>query len=277
MLKLKKRGFSMLSGLFNYDNPIWRFIGKFWDLLIVHILWFVCCIPIVTAGASTTALYYVTLRLVRDDDGYTIRSFFKSFKENFKQATAIWMIFLVIGLILGFDLYFMATVFTTPSMWRTALVTIFLAMLVIWTAMITYVFPLQSRFYNTVKKTIFNAFFMSIRHIFHTIGMVVIDAALVFITLTLVPQLLLFGYSLIAFINSYFLEAVFKKYIPKDDREDDGELRPLFEDDDAGSFGQIGTENSVWSTSRSAGKAEKEEAANTSGEENKLESQPPVS
>ena len=185
----------MLSGLFNYDNPIWRFIGKFWDLLIVHILWFVCCIPIVTAGASTTALYYVTLRLVRDDDGYTIRSFFKSFKENFKQATAIWMIFLVIGLILGFDLYFMATVFTTPSMWRTALVTIFLAMLVIWTAMITYVFPLQSRFYNTVKKTIFNAFFMSIRHIFHTIGMVVIDAALVFITLTLVPQLLLFGYS----------------------------------------------------------------------------------
>ena len=80
---MKERGFSMLSGLFNYDNPIWRFIGKFWDLLIIHILWVICCIPIVTVGAATTAMYYVTLRLVRDDDGYTIRSFFKSFKKNF--------------------------------------------------------------------------------------------------------------------------------------------------------------------------------------------------
>ena len=75
-------------------------------------------------------------------------------------------------------------------------------MLVIWTAMITYVFPLQSRFYNTVKKTIFNAFFMSIRHIFHTIGMVAIDVGLIFLTLTLIPQLMLFGFALIAFINS---------------------------------------------------------------------------
>ena len=106
----------MLSGLFNYDNPIWRFIGKFWDLLIIHILWVICCIPIVTVGAATTAMYYVTLRLVRDDDGYTIRSFFKSFKENFKQATIIWMLFLVIGLILGFDVYFVATVLTTSSL-----------------------------------------------------------------------------------------------------------------------------------------------------------------
>lgn len=264
----------MLSGLFNYDNPIWRFIGKFWDLLIVHILWFLCCIPIVTIGASTTALYYVTLRLVRDDDGYTIRSFFKSFKENFKQATGIWMIFLVIGLVLGFDLYFMATVFITPSMWRTALVTIFLAMLVIWTAMITYVFPLQSRFYNTVKKTIFNAFFMSIRHIFHTIAMVAIDVGLIFLTLTLIPQLMLFGFALIAFINSYFLDAVFKKYIPKDEREDNGELRPLFEDEDTGSFGQIGTENSVWSTGSSS-KKDRDDVINNRGEE-KAEGEPPV-
>lgn len=184
------------------------------------------------------------------------------------------MIFLVTGLILGFDLYFMATVFTTPSMWRTALVTIFLAMLVIWTAMITYVFPLQSRFYNTVKKTIFNAFFMSIRHIFHTIGMVAIDVGLIFLTLTLIPQLMLFGFALIAFINSYFLEAVFKKYIPKDEREDNGELRPLFEDEDTGSFGQIGTENSVWSTSSSS-KKDRDELINNRGEE-KEENQPPA-
>lgn len=221
----------MFSGLFNYDNPIWRFIGKFWDILIVNLLWAVCCIPVVTIGASTTALYYVTLRLVRDEDGYTIRSFFKSFKENFKQATVIWLIFLVVGLIVGFDLYFVLVAMEQSTL-RTVGTAVFLAMLFIWLAMFTFVFPLQCRFYNPVKRTIFNAFFMSIRHIFHTIGMIAIDVGLVVLTFTLVPQLMLFGFALIAFVNSYFLNAVFNKYIPKSDREDDQEMRPLFADEE---------------------------------------------
>ena len=58
----------MLSGFFNYDNPVWRFIGKFGDLIILNVLWFVCSIPIFTIGASTTAVYYVTLKLARNDD-----------------------------------------------------------------------------------------------------------------------------------------------------------------------------------------------------------------
>ena len=218
---------TMFSNLFNYDNPVWRFIGKFWDVLVVNLLWIICSIPIVTIGASTTAMYYVTLRLVRDEDGYTIRSFFKSFKDNFKQATAIWLIFLAVGLILGFDLYFVLTMMAYSTL-RTVMTTVFLALLFIWVAMFTFVFPLQSRFYNPVKKTIFNAFFMSIRHIFYTIGIVVMDVVLVLLTLTMIPQLLMFGVALIAFVNSFFLNAVFKKYMPKDDREDDHERRPLF-------------------------------------------------
>ena len=180
----------MFSNLFNYDNPVWRFIGKFWDVLVVNLLWIICSIPIVTIGASTTAMYYVTLRLVRDEDGYTIRSFFKSFKDNFKQATAIWLIFLAVGLILGFDLYFVLTMMAYSTL-RTVMTTVFLALLFIWFAMFTFVFPLQSRFYNPVKKTIFNAFFMSIRHIFYTIGIVVMDVVLVLLTLTMIPQLLM--------------------------------------------------------------------------------------
>ena len=73
---------------------------------------------------------------------------------------------------------------------------------------------------------------MSIRHIFYTIGIVVMDVVLVLLTLTMIPQLLMFGVALIAFVNSFFLNAVFKKYMPKDDREDDHEMRPLFADED---------------------------------------------
>lgn len=88
----------MLQGFFNYDNPVWRFIGKLGDLILLNILWIVCSIPVFTIGASTTAVYYVTLKLARDEGDSTIRSFFHSFKSNFRQATAIWLILLALAL-----------------------------------------------------------------------------------------------------------------------------------------------------------------------------------
>ena len=94
----------MLQGLFNYDNPVWRFIGKLGDLIILNVLWIVCSIPIFTIGASTTAVYYVTLKMVRDEEDSTIKSFFRSFKSNFKQATAIWLILLAAGAVLALSL-----------------------------------------------------------------------------------------------------------------------------------------------------------------------------
>lgn len=221
----------MFSGFFNYDNPVWRFIGKFWDVILLSILWTICSIPIVTIGASTTAMYYVTLKLVRDEDGYTIRSFFKSFRENFKQATIIWLIFLAVGIILGVDLYFLIWMFTGAEKVKMVMTSVFVALTFVYLAMFTYVFPLQARFYNPVKRTIFNAFFMSIRHLLQTIGMLVVDAGLIFLSVTYIPQLLLFGIALFAFVNSYMLSAVFRKYMPEEQKQDD-ELRPLFEEDD---------------------------------------------
>ena len=226
----------MLSGFFNYDNPVWRFIGKFGDLILLNILWLVFSIPIFTIGASTTAVYYVTLKLARDDDGYTIRSFFKSFKENFKQATIIWLILLVIGAILGVDLYFFARVYTGTGTLKTVMLTVFLALIIVYAAVFMYIFPLQSRFVNTVKRTFFNAFFMSLRHLFRTIGMIVINGVLVAVGFVfMVPPVLmifmLFGFPILAFINSYILAPVFELYMPKTEQPDE-ELRPLFRDEE---------------------------------------------
>mgnify|MGYP002554189598 CR=1 FL=1 len=90
----------MFSEIFNYDNRFWRFMGKLWDALVLNILWVVCCIPLVTVGAATTAVYYVALKLARDEEGYVISSFFKSFKENFRQATALWLVLAAVVLML---------------------------------------------------------------------------------------------------------------------------------------------------------------------------------
>ena len=230
----------MLQGLFNYDNSVWRFIGKLGDLIILNVLWIVCSIPIFTIGASTTAVYYVTLKMVRDEEDSTIKSFFRSFKSNFKQATAIWLILLAAGAVLAFDFWF----FTTGQMnlsgnVKTVMMAIFGGFLLILSFIFTYVFPLQARFYNPVKRTLFNAFFMSIRHLIQTIGILATDVLIAFgfyMALFYMPQaallMMLFGMPLVAFVNSYFLASIFKRYMPKEDTERGNGMRPLFEDED---------------------------------------------
>lgn len=89
-----------MGRFFSMDNKFFTFMNKVADLCILNIICLVCCIPIVTAGASITAMYYVTLKMVRNEEAYIVRSFFKSFKDNFKQATIINLIMIAVGAVL---------------------------------------------------------------------------------------------------------------------------------------------------------------------------------
>ena len=80
-----------MSNFFNMDNGLFRALGKLADLMLLNILFLVCSLPIFTIGASFTAMYYVTLKLAENEEGYIARGFLKSFKQNFKQATIIWL------------------------------------------------------------------------------------------------------------------------------------------------------------------------------------------
>lgn len=129
------------------------------DLIYLNILAFICCIPIITVGASMTALNYVVLKMVRNEEGYITRSFFKSFKQNFKQATIIWlMILAAVGILAGdaFILRYSGLVF--PSWLRIALTVV--GVVLMFTLM--HVFPVLSRFENNIKNTFKNSLFMGI-------------------------------------------------------------------------------------------------------------------
>lgn len=89
--------------IFKFDSPVMQFLGKVADYIILNVLWLICCIPIITIGAATTAKYYVGMKLTKDEEVSIIKPFFKSFKENFKQATILWVILFVINIFIGFD------------------------------------------------------------------------------------------------------------------------------------------------------------------------------
>ena len=89
----------------SYDSPFGQLMMKLCYSCCLNILWFLCCIPIVTIGASTTALYYTSLKIVRGEDHALTRMFFRSFRENFRQSTVLWLILLAVGGLLASDGY----------------------------------------------------------------------------------------------------------------------------------------------------------------------------
>lgn len=202
-----------MSGFFSYDNPVMRFIGKLGDVIILNILWVICSIPIVTIGAATTAAYYVTLKLVRDEEGHTVRAFLKSFRENFRQSTIIWLILLAAGAVIGFDLYLFTVAQNVSETFRVLMMAVLMALSILYLSVFTYIFPVQSRFHNPIKRTFLNAAFMSFRHLPQTIVMLILEGGITFLMFTYVPQLILFGLPLVFFLNSYLLNWIFKKYM----------------------------------------------------------------
>lgn len=207
----------MFSDLFNYDNSVWRFIAKLWDVLILNLLWAVCCLPIVTIGASTTALHYVTLKMAEDLDSHHFKSFFKSFKINFRQSTVIWLIMLVVGGVIAFDIRFFYSSGILTGAVKNIIIYLFLVCAVVYASVLIYIFPLQCRFYNKIKTTFTNALLMSVRHFPRTVIMLAVDGGILFLMLTYLPWLVFWAGGLIAFINSYVLVKIFANYIPAEE------------------------------------------------------------
>lgn len=71
----EKRQFAM-NNIFNPDNKFFSFMGRVADLMILNLLCIVCCIPVVTAGPAIAAMYYITLKMARNEESYVVKGFF---------------------------------------------------------------------------------------------------------------------------------------------------------------------------------------------------------
>lgn len=153
------------------DSWLGRFFNLVFDLVIMHVIWIICSLPIFTIGASTTALYYAFMKRTRRDEGYIWKNFFHSFKENFKQATMIWFLLLAIGALLFTDIRIGMAVTTSFGQ-----VIIFVSsiLLVPFFLVLLYIFPVQAKFENTIFANIKNALLMSVANFGYTLLMLVI-------------------------------------------------------------------------------------------------------
>lgn len=212
-----------MGKVFSLDSPLMNGLGKLADLIWLNILATVCCIPIITIGASLTALHYVVLKMVKDEEGYITRSFFKSFKENFKQATLMWLMLLVVFILLVADfMIFRFSGIVFPGWCQIALIAI--AVLIMFATM--HLFPLLSRYENSIRATYKNSLFMGILHLPKTILMMLCWIVPIVITIyveSFFPIVFFLGISGPAFLNALLYKKSFQQLEPETEIKSDAD------------------------------------------------------
>ena len=197
---------------FSYESKFSQLLLKLCYACYLNLLWFVCSIPIFTIGASTTALYYASLKLVRGEENHIGQQFFHSFKENFKQATVLWLILLGIGLFLGADGYIVyhlraSSTGTVAVLW-TLIMALLIAAGVVYVIVLTQIFPLLASFSNTNLAMLKNSFLIGTHYLFATIMVFAVHFAMFFAVVALFTPLIVFGEGLCALISAWMLNHV---------------------------------------------------------------------
>lgn len=196
----------------SYDSKFSQIVLKLCNCCYLNLLWLICSIPIFTIGASTAALYSVTLKLARNEDVIIHREFFRSFGENFRQATVLWLILLTFGLFLGGDGYILyhlrAHATGTIAVIWTLMLALVIAAAIAYVIILFYIFPLVASVVNTNTAMLKNSFFIGTHYLFCTILVFGIHLAVFFVSVRIFTPLLIFGQGLCALLSSPFLSNV---------------------------------------------------------------------
>jgi uncharacterized membrane protein YesL len=199
----------MLDRFFSPDNPMSRFLSRVWDLIVLNALFLVTSIPIFTIGASLTAMSDLTLRMVRGEDEYLVRPYFRSFRKNFKRATLLWLPILAVALFLGADLYIIYNVI--DKTWRFFQYPVWLLVFFL-ACVFFFAFPITARYEESYLGTVRNALLLGLGNLPVTIFFTVILAVIVDVGLHNPTAGVVF-FSLFLFIGCAALSCLFSIFV----------------------------------------------------------------
>ncbi|MBE1876079.1 YesL family protein [Myceligenerans pegani] len=224
-----------MSGIFHADSPLLRFLTRVADLMILNVVFLATSLPVVTLGASLTALNYTAMRIAADAHESVTGDYLRSFRENFRQAT-------LLGLAVGF-------LGLVPAAWYVAVEVLDVSVVVRFVLQATcylmafrvvlvalYAFPYLAKFENTVPEVLNNARKMSIRHLFASLAILLVTTLPVVVTVFYPAATayglawFLIGFAGIAFVNARVFTSVFGTYIPPADAESAAAAAPAAAD-----------------------------------------------
>lgn len=193
----------------NCDGPVWTTLLKFTDILILSLLFAVTSLPVFTAGAALTALYDNMILLSEDKEDSCLKGFFRSFRQNFKKATPMWIACLIVSGFLAGDVY-ICMISETKAM--AFLMGPFFILAVLFVMFVTYFFPLLSRLDADVRRVAYLAFMLSIKEFLRTLFLIFITAIMISVGVFVTAPFLLLAPGIIAFSHAFIFRDIFKKY-----------------------------------------------------------------
>jgi len=213
-----------MSGFFSSDNKFFVLMSKIFDVMVLGLMWLVFCLPIITIGPASTALYYTMVKVVRRERSYLLKEFFRSFKLNFKQGAIITLIYAVLIALMYFDFAYVRELSEAGSKYGAMLFGAFLMLAIFAVFTVVYIFPLLSRFTVTVKNLFKWSFFMAIRHILWTVlfaALFIGTALMLYFSFFYMPPLIIFLPGIYTLIVSFPMEHIFKRYMPVEEETDE--------------------------------------------------------
>lgn len=194
--------------MFRLDSPLMTVLNKIKDMVFLNLCTLLCCIPLVTVGASLTAAHYAALKMRRDCDNHVVKNFFRSFRQNFGQSTLLWLIWAAAAAVclLSYWMYSEVDGMLSILPGGVAAIGLFLLMLFVW------LFPVQARFINPIWRIIQDSFVLACRHFGRTVLMtltVVLGFFMWCVGIKLLWIPLLFGFSVPIYLSVLLYDSVF--------------------------------------------------------------------
>lgn len=206
----------MFNSILNPNNAFFRGCAKLFDLVVLSILWALLCVPLVSAGPATVALYYTVVKCVRRGEPDPYRNFFACFKQNFKTGALAGLVALALG-VFGIFAYNALGIMSAAGVRAAfALYIAYTLLLIVLLGVVALMFPLLSRFTLRFSELFSRSFILAVRHLPSTLVVALLVLQLgIFTARYLYP--LLFVPGLCALLSSLFFERIFLKYTPDEE------------------------------------------------------------
>ncbi|MEI3847675.1 MULTISPECIES: YesL family protein [unclassified Microbacterium] len=208
-----------MSSIFAPDSALMRFLTRIADLMILNVLFIVTSLPIVTLGASLTALNFVTLRIASDTDRTIVGDYLRSFRQNFRQATLAGLVVGAFAAALA-AWYLVVTELVTAPVAQFALLAVWYALAFLAAMAALYVFPYLASFEGTLGEVLRNARLLSLRHPLAPLAVLVLTFLAAVVTI-FSPQAtgygllwLFIGFAGLAYLGALLFARVFARYAP---------------------------------------------------------------
>ncbi|MBQ7485689.1 MAG: DUF624 domain-containing protein [Oscillospiraceae bacterium] len=212
-----------MRGLFNADSWFWQRMNEVADLILLSLMWIVCCLPVVTIGPATVALYYVMLKKTKEEADEGIwRLFWRSFRMNWKVAGGIGLLFTALGVLLYVDVQFYAQAQGTLRPLFGALTVVGGA---VYLLLMPYMVGQIAWFQNTVRRYFISGLYLVLRHFLRSIAMVAVTV-LGLAAIYYFPPLIILTPALVALGHASILMKIFDRYATASDSDGEEEETP---------------------------------------------------